>query len=66
MCQRNRGKQSYRKDKTMDELLTELLCQRDENKALKDHIRLLNFILCLAVPCWFVAVAAFVYAVYFR
>lgn len=49
----------------MDELLTELLCQRDENKALKDHIRLLNFILCLAVPCWFVTVAAFVYAVYF-
>ena len=44
----------------MDELLTELLCQRDENKALKDHIRLLNFILCLAVPCWFVAVGGFV------
>lgn len=47
----------------MDEMITEILCQRDENRNLKEALRFTEWLLRLAIVGLLVMTAGFLWAV---
>ncbi len=47
----------------MDEMITELLCQRDENRNLKEALGFTKLLLCLAIAGLMVMTVGFLWAV---